>query len=53
MVDRLISNVRVRIKRSIYATYTDKILHGISAVLLARKWGIGIDKANLKLQSTT
>ena len=45
MVNRLISKVRVKITRSGFATYTDKQHYGISADLLAKKWGIGIDKA--------
>ena len=53
MVDRLIINFRVRRTRSGYATYTDKQHHGISTDMLARKWGIGLYKANLNLQSTT
>ena len=47
------SEVRVSRKRGGFATYTDKRHHGISADLLARKWGIGIDKATLILQFTT
>ena len=50
MVDRLISKVRVNRTRSGFTTYTDKQHHGISANLLARKWGIGIDKAKRTLQ---
>ena len=53
MVDRLISNVRVKRKGSGFATHTYKQKHGISADLLARKWGIVIDKAKQTLQSTT
>ena len=53
MVDILIRNARVRIKRSGYATYTDTRHHGISADMLARKWGIGLDKEKRTLQSTT
>ena len=53
MVDRLISKVRVNRTRSGFATYIDKLHHGISADLLERKWGIGIDKAKRTLQSTT
>ena len=44
MVGRLIIKVRVKRTRSEFATYTDKQQHGISADILARKWGIGIDK---------
>ena len=43
VVGRLISNVRVRRKRSGCTTYTYKQRHGISADLLSRKWGIGLD----------
>ena len=53
MVDILIINVRVRIKRNGYTMYTDNQHHGIITDLLARKWGIGIDKANCTLQYTT
>ena len=53
MVDRLISKVKVKITRSGLVTYTDKLHHGISADLLARKLGIGLDKSKQTLQSTT
>ena len=43
-VDILISNVRVRITRSRYATYTYKRNHGIISDMLSRKWGIALDK---------
>ena len=47
MMNKLISIIRVRRKRSGYATYTDKQQHRISADILARKWIIGIDKQEL------
>ena len=53
VVDRWISNFRVKRTRSRFAINTDKQHHGISADLLARKWGIGIYKANNNLQYTT
>ena len=53
MMGRLISNIRVNIIRILFAIYTDKQHHGISADLLAIKWGIGIDKSKRTLQSTT
>ena len=53
MVYRLIFKVRVKRTRSEFATYTDTPHHGISADLLARKWGIGLDKSKRTLQSTT
>ena len=53
MVYILISKVRVKRTRSVLETYTDKQHHGISADLLAIKWGIGLDKENQTLQSTT
>ena len=53
MVDILISKVRVKRTRSGFVTYTDKQHHGISTDLLARKWGIVLDKAKLTLKSTT
>ena len=45
MVDRLISKVRAKRTRSGFANYIDKQHHGISADLLARKWGVVLDKA--------
>ena len=45
MVDRLIINTRVMRTTSGYASYTDKRHHGISTDMLARKWGIGLEKA--------
>ena len=53
MVDILISKVRVKIKMSVFSTYTDNKHHGISTDILARKWGIGIDKENWNLKYTT
>ena len=53
MVGILIRNVRVRRTIIGYASYTDKQHHGISAYLLARIFGIEVDKANFTLQSTT
>ena len=52
MVDRSIRNVRVRIIRSKYYNYTDKLHHGIITYLLVSKWGILLDKENHTLQST-
>ena len=52
MVYILISKVRVKRTRSGLATYTDKRHHGISAGLLAMKWGIGLHKAKRVLQAT-
>ena len=46
----MISNVRVKKTSSGFATYIDKQHHWISTDLLARKWGIGLDKANRTLQ---
>ena len=53
MLYRLISNVRVRITRSGYTTYTYKHHYGISADLMAQKWLIGLYKENHILLSTT
>ena len=53
MVDRLISKVRVKITRSGFTAYIDKRHHEISTDILARKWGVGIDKAKRNFQSTT
>ena len=49
----LIRKVRVKRTRSEFATYKNKRHHRISADLLERKWGIGIDKAKLTIKSTT
>ena len=40
IVDMLISNVRFKRTISVFAIYTDKQQHGISADLLARNWGL-------------
>ena len=53
MVDILISKVRVKRTRSGFVTYTDTQHHGISTDILARKWGIGLEKAKRTPQSTT
>ena len=53
MMDRLINKARVKRTRSGFTAYTDKRHHGISADILARKWGIGINKAKQTLQFTT
>ena len=53
MVDRLIRKVRVKRTISGFTTYKYKRHHGISTDLMARKWGIGLDKAKHNLQSTT
>ena len=52
MADILKIKVRVKIKMSVFSTYTDNKHHGISTDILARKWGIGIDKAKRTIQST-
>ena len=51
--DRLIIKVRVKRKITGLSTYTSKQHHGISADILARKRGIGLDKEKRTLQSTT
>ena len=53
MVDILIIKVRVKRTRSGFATHADNQHHEIGYDILARKWGIGIDKAERNLQSTT
>ena len=50
MVNRLIIKVRVKRTSSGFITYTDMQHHVISADLLARKWVIGLDKANSNLK---
>ena len=53
MVDRLISNVRVKRSRGVLPTYTYKGYHGISTDISARKWVIGLDKSKWTLQYKT
>ena len=53
MADRFIGKVRFKRTRSGFTTYTDKRHHGIISDILAIKWGIGLDKVNRALQSTT
>ena len=53
MVDRLIRKVRVNITRCGFTTYTYKQHYGISAHILARKWGIRLEKAKRSLPSPT
>ena len=53
VVERLISKVMVKRTRSVFATHTDKIHHGIRADILAIKLGIGLDKVKHTVQSTT
>ena len=53
MVIILISKVVVKIRISAFTTYTYKRQHGIRDDLLARKWGIFIDREKRKLQSKT
>ena len=53
MVDRLISNIKKKRTRLGYATITNDRHHGISAELLAKKWGIGLEKAKATLKCTT
>ena len=53
MVDILISKVRNKRTRSGFATYTYKQHNRIRADILARKWGIGLDKENWNLKYTT
>ena len=53
MVDRFISNVKVAKTRIGYATITNDRHHGVSAELLAQKWGIGLEKAKATLMCAT
>ena len=53
MGDMLISKIRVKRRRGGFATCTYKRHHGMSADLLAIKWGIGLDKEKRNLQSKT
>lgn len=53
MVERLISNVKVAKVKNEYATITDARHHGINTELIARKWGICLDRAKATLKCTT
>ena len=53
LAESIICKVKTRMTRTGFATITDKKHHGISLELLAQKWGIGVDKANNTLKSTT
>ena len=50
---RLISQIQVEKTRNGYATITNDRHHGVQPDLLARKWGIGLDKAKATLKNTT
>ena len=49
----MISKVGFKRTRSGFATYTYKQHRGISADILAIKWGIGLNKSKRNLQYTT
>ena len=49
MVERFISNLKVKRTRSGYAINKDKQQHGISADLLALKYGIVMEKGKCTL----
>ena len=53
LAERIIANINVKRTRDGYSTITKDRHHGISPELIARKWGIGIDKARKTLQCTT
>ena len=53
MVYRLIGNIRVSMTEKGYAKITNERHHLITPELLARKWGIGLEKAKETLKSTT
>ena len=53
MVDRLIGNIRVSMTKKGYATITNERHHSVKPELLAKKWGIGLEKAKETLKATT
>ena len=53
MVDRLIGNIRVSITKKGYATITNERHNLVTPELLARKWGIGLEKAKETSKATT
>ena len=52
MVDRLIANAKVQKICIGYTTLTNERHHGVTAGLLAKKWGIGIERAKATLKCT-
>ena len=53
LAESITCKVKTRMTRTGFATITDKRHHGISSELLAQKLGMGVDKANNTLKSTT
>ena len=53
LAKQIVSNVKVRKVNDQYSTITKDRHHGISAELISRKWGIGIEKACQTLKCTT
>ena len=45
MVDRILVKIRVSMTKKIYATIKNKRHHLVTSELLARKWGICLEKA--------
>ena len=47
LADQIVASVQIK------STYTDKRHHGVDANLIARKWGIGVQRARDTLKCTT
>ena len=53
MVERLIGNVKVSITKKVYEKITNERHHLVTPELLARKWGIVLEKLTEMLKATT
>ena len=53
MVKRRIANVNTTCVKDTYATITNDHHHGVKPELIARKWGIGLNKAKTTLKFVT
>ena len=53
MVDRLIGNIRVYMTKKGYETIINERHSVLTPELLARKWGIGLERANETFKATT
>ena len=53
MVDSILGNIRVSMKKKIYATIIYEMHHSVTPELLTRKWVICLENAKETLKSTT
>ena len=52
MVDRLEGNISVYMTKMGYATIRNKRYHSLTPEILAKKWGIGLEKGKVTLKAT-